>query len=391
MTRPKILLACFLATSFVSQIVSSSDGQAHAAASGHEAREEELNRRGVELRKAGDDAGARTVFQEAYDGFRSPRAAAQLGLVEQALGRWEDAEGHVAEGLRAPNDPWIAKYKATLDEALTAIRRHVARIEINGEPAGAEIFVNGRSIGRLPLPRAVTVTIGQVDIECRAPGRRTTVRQLTMGAAQYERVFIRMESEGGASASSTSTTTTVAPVVGAPKNDESTGGRVGSTAADGGGKAVTSPPPVSNETVGPRTVVKWSSLGLAATGLGTGIVGSIIYQQKLSDFQSANGGNCRDNGGRAVDTSNTPVAACQTLLNAANSARTVQIVGFVAAGVFAATWAVLQLTEPEATSSTSAASSSGARRARTASASANWACVPQLSPAGTGLDCALRF
>jgi len=68
--------------------------------------EEALIRRGIEYRKALDDLSARAEFQKAYDLTHSPRAAAQLGLAEFGLGRWEDAEAHVSEALRKPSDPW---------------------------------------------------------------------------------------------------------------------------------------------------------------------------------------------------------------------------------------------------------------------------------------------
>ena len=100
-------------------------GPARAAQSGEE---ETLIRHGIELRKAQDDLAARAEFQKAYDLTHSPRAAAQLGLAEFALGRWDDAEGHVSEALRAPKDPWIAKYRAELDRSLATIKAHVARI-----------------------------------------------------------------------------------------------------------------------------------------------------------------------------------------------------------------------------------------------------------------------
>src|SRR5881394_2965042 len=74
--------------------------------------DEELNSKGVALRIAGNNRGALKVFHQAYDMTHSPRATAQLGLVQQALGRWELAEPLVAKALQSPDDPWIKKYEA---------------------------------------------------------------------------------------------------------------------------------------------------------------------------------------------------------------------------------------------------------------------------------------
>jgi hypothetical protein len=111
-----------------------------------------LIRHGIELRKVHDNDGAAREFQQAHDQVHSPRAAGQLGLAEQALGRWDDAERHVGEALRSRGDRWVAKNRATLDEALGTIQTHLGRVEIIGDPEGAEVSVNGRSVGRLPLP-----------------------------------------------------------------------------------------------------------------------------------------------------------------------------------------------------------------------------------------------
>src|SRR3982751_2270792 len=68
---------------------------------------EPLIRRGIELRRAGRDAEALEQFRQANQLAPSPRAAAQIGLAEQALGRWLDADGHLRAALAAPSDPWI--------------------------------------------------------------------------------------------------------------------------------------------------------------------------------------------------------------------------------------------------------------------------------------------
>jgi len=83
-----------------------------AAISGSEAvasdNAEILIRKGVELRRRGRDSDASALFRQAYELSHTPRAAAQLGLCEQALGQWLEAEGHLSEALLAESDPWIA-------------------------------------------------------------------------------------------------------------------------------------------------------------------------------------------------------------------------------------------------------------------------------------------
>ncbi len=51
-----------------------------------------LSDRGSAVREAGRDADALVLLERAYGREPSPRAAAQVGLVRQALGNWVEAE-----------------------------------------------------------------------------------------------------------------------------------------------------------------------------------------------------------------------------------------------------------------------------------------------------------
>jgi hypothetical protein len=168
-------------------------GQARAAADDEDA----LIRRGLELRKAGDDHSALIVLQRAYQIARSPRAAAQLGFAEQALGRWTQAEVHVSEALRADSDPWIRKNRAVVEEALQTIRAHVGRIEIAGGQPGAQVLVNGVPVGAMPLPTAIPVNAGPVDVEMRAPGHLPALKTVNVAAGEYARVPFTLQRLGG--------------------------------------------------------------------------------------------------------------------------------------------------------------------------------------------------
>src|SRR5687767_13732162 len=95
------------------------------AAAAHAQGPEALIKRGVELRRQGEDQAALREFQRAHALAPTPRAAAQIGLAEQALERWTDAEAHLNEALRARNDPWIRKNRAVLEESLRTVRGRI--------------------------------------------------------------------------------------------------------------------------------------------------------------------------------------------------------------------------------------------------------------------------
>src|SRR3954468_16306172 len=105
-------------------------GDRARAAAPPPAADEDLNSKGVSARLGGDNRGALHWFQLAYDLTHSPRATAQLGLVQQALGRWDLAEPLVTRAVQSRTDPWIKKYETELAKALETIRQHVAHVEL---------------------------------------------------------------------------------------------------------------------------------------------------------------------------------------------------------------------------------------------------------------------
>src|SRR5438128_2093383 len=115
-------------------------GQIRFAVAG-DAAEDELIRRGIELRRRREDEAAFPLFQKAYERHHSPRAAAQIGLDELALGRWIDAERHLQEALGSSSDSWIRKNQNTLRDSLERVRAQLGELEILGGPVGAEVLV----------------------------------------------------------------------------------------------------------------------------------------------------------------------------------------------------------------------------------------------------------
>jgi hypothetical protein len=305
-----------------------------------------LIRRGVELRRIHDDEGALPLFEKAYRLAHTARAAAQLGLAEQALGRWDLAESHMLEALRDPSDPWVVKNRSTLENAMAVIGQHIGRIEVIGEPEGADLLVNGRAAGSLPLSSPVHVSAGQVDVELRAPGYTSVQRTLTVVGGQYQRLVVRLKNGAPTAPSSASVETRAAnrsePATGSKSRSPET---VVSPEGSSAGTVATSP---RQEEIdgGPSrgyAAAKWAVAGGAGLTLAIGVVASIVHEQRASSFAKT----CAEtNGGPVHSVDGSPAPECQGDLDAFRTARTWQVIGFVGAGALAATWAVLALVEP---------------------------------------------
>src|SRR5262249_14668053 len=99
------------------------------------AEDEVLLRKGVELRRQGRDEEAFEVFRSAFRLRATPRAQAQMGLAEQALGHWVDADADIAAAIRVREDPWIARNMSTLLAAHAKVLQHLGQLQVLGSPA----------------------------------------------------------------------------------------------------------------------------------------------------------------------------------------------------------------------------------------------------------------
>src|ERR1044071_3638585 len=72
----------------------------------------EMVDKGIQLRREHRDAEALAQFKRAEQLNPAPRIKAQIGLAEQALGQWVEAERDLNLALSANEDPWIADHEA---------------------------------------------------------------------------------------------------------------------------------------------------------------------------------------------------------------------------------------------------------------------------------------
>jgi hypothetical protein len=330
------------------------------AAAGPMEEAEELVRRGNQLRHAGDDEGALPIFKKAHEIHESPRTKAQLGLVEWALGRWVDADEHLTEALKAVNsDVWIRANRTVIGDALAVAKRNVARVEITGDPEGAEVLVNGKAVGRVPLPQPVRVIAGSVDIELRAPGYRSGFRTITVAGLQYQSVVIRLDREGDARS----------PVAGGPTPVQRPGSLSSSAGAYDADLAASAPMATW------RKAAIGVAIGTAALGGGAGWY---LIERHNDQVDRFNRRSCLSTANGAILASTRASdKECNSLKSSYQNASTMAIVSFSAAGALAVGALVLYFTD-----------SDGGGRA-SAPTAPRFACAPDLTR--PGMLCALPF
>jgi len=310
---------------------------------------EAARQRGIHLRKEGDDAGALPEFQNAYQLVHTPRAAAQLGLVEQALGHWDDADVHLTEAIRTAADAWVEKNRPALQKSLAVVKDHVGTLQVTGEPEGADIYVNGRRRGQIPMGNPITVVAGDVDVEVRASGYKRATQKVTIAAYAYRPLVVRLERLDGAVAS---------PVAVAPGAAEP----IRSGATDSVGRTPAQPsradPVAATDGPGPGEaraatgdrgrsawpIVGWSLSGAGAVTVGIGVFEALAGQSKINAAST--------DADRANATANPALyMAAAAKLSDGNGQRTTGRVLIFAGGAVAAAGLVLALTTGHAADS----------------------------------------
>jgi len=130
---------------------------------------EELIARGLELRRESKPEQALELFQRAHELAPSPRTLGQMGLVEASLEHWSDADSHLTASLATPDDAWVRKNRAFLDQALRVSQGHIGELVVTGPP-GTAVRVDGKSVGTLPDLQPVRHVEGNATVTANGPG-----------------------------------------------------------------------------------------------------------------------------------------------------------------------------------------------------------------------------
>lgn len=256
---------------------------------------------GVTLRAQHRDAEALEVFRAIEAETHAPHAAASMALAEGALGRWVDAEARLAGALARADDTWIRANRATLEAALQTMRGHLGELEVSADVAGAELWIARARVATLPMTRPVRVAAGAVSFEVRAPGRVTVARAVSVAAGSTARERVAFAS----------------PLASR-------------------GEASAAPPSPGSL----QRALGWSAVGAAGLFLVGGAIGYGLGADAAAAYN--------DDPGCPGDGAPSQPPACAERLDRARTMQSLEVAGFVGAGVFGVVAAVLLATAPSA-------------------------------------------
>jgi hypothetical protein len=127
---------------------------------------------GLKAMRKGDYHAALEAFQRAHQARPTTRSHAEIGLAEQALHRWVEAEADLAGAMAEKEDAWLEEHRSLLDKSLADVRSHLGILIVVSGPRGAEVKIDGQPRGVLPLPGPLFLLPGMAEVEITAPGRR---------------------------------------------------------------------------------------------------------------------------------------------------------------------------------------------------------------------------
>lgn len=136
-----------------------------------------LFEQGLAAFEAGNLPRALDVLTRAHALAPNYRSAAVLGQVELELGQYVGAATHLDESVRLfPRGTDHGGFGRVM-EGLSEARRHVCTLRVQSPTRDAELFIDGKPQGRLPIGHDLYVEPGRHQIEVRAPGHASEVKE----------------------------------------------------------------------------------------------------------------------------------------------------------------------------------------------------------------------
>jgi hypothetical protein len=168
---------------------------AHAQES---AEVEAILKRGIQLRRDGQDEAALAVFQEAEaQAPNSVRVLLHVATAAQAASKWLLADEYLKRADSHNTDQYYQKYRAEIDEVRATTAQRVGHFRVVGEPSGAEVTLNGQVVGTLPMENPKTLEAGTYVLEVSKPGFFRLRRPLSVPGGVLTRETVELNERTG--------------------------------------------------------------------------------------------------------------------------------------------------------------------------------------------------
>jgi len=264
--RAIVLLLTALSSSLATALPRPCAAQEPAPSSKEAAKEAEVHfRRGVELYKQGDSAGAIVEFHRAYELSPNYRVLYNVGQTYYQLQRYADAMKALRSFLSGGGSAIPAAKRAQVEADIRMLEAHVADVEVRVNADGAQIAVDDEAVGVSPLHDPVLVSIGRRKVSA-VKGAQRVERFLDVATGDHASVVLELPPE----------TPPPPPVVVPPPPPPTPPPTV---------NPIQPPPPPPEASSGGGSTIKWVLWGATgAFAVGTAVTGilTLTAQSNLS-------------------------------------------------------------------------------------------------------------
>jgi hypothetical protein len=148
---------------------------------------------GWTLYEKGDYAGALEKFNAAYAAYPSPKLMFNIGQANRDLSRPVEAMEAFEKFLASDTDA-SPETIATARKAVAELQEKLGRIRIDCATAGAEVNVDGKSVGLAPLRDPIWATPGRHLIAASHPNATPALEKVDVTAGSVGTVTLRLGS-----------------------------------------------------------------------------------------------------------------------------------------------------------------------------------------------------
>ncbi len=157
----------------------------------HKAQAKAILGQGMKLYDQGDIAGALEKFQAAYAAFPSPKLMFNIGQANRELHRHIEALEAFEKFLADAPDA-SSEMMEDARKYISELQRKLGQIYVDCMTAGAEVSVDGKSVGRTPLPDLIWAAPGHHQITAKHESVAPAVEEVDVKAGAVSSVTLRL-------------------------------------------------------------------------------------------------------------------------------------------------------------------------------------------------------
>jgi hypothetical protein len=158
-----------------------------------EQRAREISRQANKALQDGRKDIAAERLREAWELFKDPWYMCDLGGVYMDMGKASEAAQSLSACLRLmkPKDQKFVRPK--VERALKDARSKVGELTVEANVPDAEVFVDGKATGKLPLEDPIFLDPGSHEVEVKAPGYLSDIRMAVLKAGTTLLIRMRLD------------------------------------------------------------------------------------------------------------------------------------------------------------------------------------------------------